>query len=149
MTLLLYKKNEFDFSLKVGQKGFFRCVLQPKLLSSRHIIYNFHAMTYIILSIFYSGQDKNNFIILYISSWFSLLSISHDLLIIYNILINFVGFLNGYFHQNPEKQTGTPLICGSLNWDLMGRKDKRVNTSKYTVGVATKNNPYPTYTLVL
>lgn len=30
--------------------------------------------------------------------------------------------------ENPEKQTGTPLICGSLNWDLMGRKDKRVNT---------------------
>ena len=29
-----------------------------------------------------------------------------------------------------KKPSGIPLICGSLNWDLMGREKSRVNASK-------------------
>ena len=36
-----------------------------------------------------------------------------------------------YWLQEPEKKpSGIPLICGSLNWDVMGREKSRVNASK-------------------
>ena len=32
--------------------------------------------------------------------------------------------------EEPKKKpSGIPLICGSLNWDLMGREKSRVNSS--------------------
>lgn len=48
---------------------------------------------------------------------------------------------NGGSEQVPVKQSGIPLICGSLNWDLMGRSDKRANSSKRVNSKARKVEP--------
>ena len=46
-----------------------------------------------------------------------------------NVYCSFIHIIQ----EEEAEKSGVVLICGSMNWDVIGRKEARVNSSKFSI----------------